>query len=329
MQKMVMQKERITMKLDFVCPTCKKELKSQCKKEKNNGDIVCLSCKEQYKNNYGIYDFVPKNLVLFKQREAVFHSNIVDSYYDTAQLDTLRNKEAHNDFLEPLKSLSKSAKILELGCGLGQDGRILMQEGICVVQSDISPKTLQKAKRKAVEQDLHNNAFILMDSENIPFPDNYFDATFMVASLHHMMNPEKALAEMKRCTKQDGLIVIGIEPNKWEYYVIFPFIRFRKKYIKKADNYSPGDETTVGFNKHSFKKMATKLNLTITKISPVWYVNGIIHIGAEALFRVLHLKKRIKLPVQIEKFFCSVDKAVSYIPLLKEYPWHWNVIMKK
>jgi hypothetical protein len=61
----------------------------------------------------------------------------------------------------------------------------------------------------------------------------------------------------------------------------------------------------------------------------VWYVNGIVHVGTEALFRILRLKRRISLPKRLAKFFCSIDRAISHIPVVKNYPWHWNVIMTK
>jgi ubiquinone/menaquinone biosynthesis C-methylase UbiE len=308
------------MKDVLCCPTCKEEFTEK---------LLCQKCDETYKQENGIYYLTPKKLTDFKAREASFHSDIVESYHDTARLDALRNKKAHDDFLQPLKDLPHGANILELGCGLGQDGRILMQHGMHVVQSDISPKTLEMAKKKAEKKKLVGNTFVLMDSENIPFPDNYFEGTFMVASLHHMMDPEKAVKEMARCTKENGLIVIGIEPNRWQYYVIFPFIRFRKKYITKTDSYSPGDETTFGFNKDSFEEMAKKLNLGIKKINPVWYVNGVIHVGTEALYRIFRLKERITLPLFLAKAICSIDTTISYVPIVRNYPWHWNVVMTK
>ena len=312
--------------LNFVCPSCKEMLKTR---KKENSELFCSKCNVVYDQKEVIYNFLPKEMNTFKEQEATFHSDIVESYHDTAQLDARRNKHAHDDFLRPLLELPKDAKILELGCGLGQDGRALMRNGLFVVQSDISPKTIARAKQIAKTDKLENSAFMQVDSENLPFPDNYFDAIFMVASLHHMMDPEKAISEMKRCAKQNGLIVFGIEPNSWQYYIIFPFIRFHKKYIKKATHYSPGDETTFGFNKSRFRKIAKKFDLKIVKIFPVWYINGVMHIGLEALYRLLKLKKRVTLPKGVEKGIEKIDECVARIPFIKNYPWHWNVVMQK
>lgn len=263
----------------------------------------------------------------FKKKEAEFHSAIVDSYHDTAQLDSLRNTVAHEQFLQYLKTLPAQSKILELGCGLGQDGRALMNTS-SVFQTEISFKSLEKAREIAEKEDLHGN-YALADAESIPFKNESCDAIFMVASLHHTVSPEKVIAEMKRAVKKNGLIIIGIEPNVWQYYFFFPFIRVYKKYFKKSENYSPGDESTEGFSKNDFKKFAESHGLSIIKIYPVWFLNGFIHIGLEAIYRIFKLKHRIQLPVWCEQGINSIDNALAKIPLLNNLCWHWNVIMKK
>lgn len=305
----------------FVCPKCKEKLSPY----KNN--LNCNHCNQIYKKQAGIYDFVLPTIERFKKKEADFHSAIVDSYYDTAQLDALRNKYAHEDFLKVLYALKKGAKVLELGCGLGQDGRAVMKQGIFVVQTDISPKTLAVAKQKAQDEGLTNSEFVRVDSENLPFPDDYFDATFMVASLHHMMNPNTAIAEMKRCTKKEGHIIIGMEPNKWQFYLLFPFIRCYKKYIKKMQNCSPGDELTYGFSKKDLKKLAKQNNLLMKHLSPIWYCNGFVHIAMQVLSRIL--KRKIDVPHIIAKICIGIDALITHIYLIKNYPWHWNLILQK
>ncbi len=47
---------------------------------------------------------------------------------------------------------------------------------------------------------------------DIPFPDKSVDAFALFSVLHHIKNAEKALAEMSRCLKKGGEIIM-IEPN--------------------------------------------------------------------------------------------------------------------
>lgn len=314
---------------EFICPSCKVDMKEEQGEKAGEKSYHCLDCGAVYKKENGICNFLPKNMDEFKKGEATFHSEIVESYHDIAQLDAARNTFAHNDFLEPLRNLKASAKIAELGCGLGQDGRALMKQGFYVVQSDISPKTIEKAKKTAEMEGLTNGEFMLMDSENLPYPDNYFDAMFMVASLHHMMDAEKALREMKRCTKTGGTIIIGIEPNKWQFYWVFPIIRFYKRHIKHVEKFSPGDETTTGFTKKEFLRFARKLDLSIVRITPIWYVNGFVHLGTHGLYRAFKMKKRVKVHPSLEKLVMIIDKVLTKTPYIRNYPWQWNIIMKK
>jgi len=48
------------------------------------------------------------------------------------------------------------------------------------------------------------------DNENLSYPDNYFDFTYIAAALHHLPRPNVGLYELLRVSKY-GLIVI--EPN--------------------------------------------------------------------------------------------------------------------
>ncbi len=49
----------------------------------------------------------------------------------------------------------------------------------------------------------------VMDAEQIAYEDGYFDTVAIRHSLHHLTNPKKVLAEMKRVLKPGGLWVIG------------------------------------------------------------------------------------------------------------------------
>lgn len=49
----------------------------------------------------------------------------------------------------------------------------------------------------------------VMDAEQIDYEDGYFDTVAIRNSLHHLTNPQKVLAEMKRVLKPGGLWIIG------------------------------------------------------------------------------------------------------------------------
>jgi SAM-dependent methyltransferase len=67
---------------------------------------------------------------------------------------------------------------------------------------------------------LHKKPNIVGSVFNIPFPDNYFDSVTMLEVLEHMNKPNqhKALHEIKRVLKPNGLFIMSM-PNlsKWFY----------------------------------------------------------------------------------------------------------------
>ncbi|MBI5038396.1 MAG: class I SAM-dependent methyltransferase [Nitrospirae bacterium] len=51
---------------------------------------------------------------------------------------------------------------------------------------------------------------ICSTAENIPKQDESFDVVICVNALDHMINPDKALSEIRRILKKDGIFVLGI-----------------------------------------------------------------------------------------------------------------------
>ena len=55
----------------------------------------------------------------------------------------------------------------------------------------------------------------------------------IAAAFHHLENPEKGLIEIKRVLKNDGLLILGVEPNKWPYQTVYTILSPLKKLIRK------------------------------------------------------------------------------------------------
>ena len=81
----------------------------------------------------------------------------------------------------------KSGKILDLGCGSGRNCIKLNknEEYYCL---DFSSEMLKKAKENLKNQDIE---FILSETNNIPFEDNFFDSCICYAVLHCIREKEK------------------------------------------------------------------------------------------------------------------------------------------
>lgn len=93
--------------------------------------------------------------------------------------------------------------VLELACGTGQLSFKLSNYVKKYEATDFSDKMISEAKKKRRGSRLH---FSVQDATNLPYADCSFDAVVISNALHIMPYPEKALAEIKRVLKEDGIL---------------------------------------------------------------------------------------------------------------------------
>lgn len=110
-------------------------------------------------------------------------------------------------------ALDGRARVLEVGCGPGDDARRLAARGHRVTALDIEAHEGWGRAADGVD-------YIEASAERLPFPDASFDAVIERDALHHMQEPGRALREMRRVLRPDGVAVI-VECNRWNplFYV--------------------------------------------------------------------------------------------------------------
>ena len=105
----------------------------------------------------------------------------------------------------------------DLGCGTGQVSAALGPFVAKVVAVDASAAMLQAAKKR-----LHGFDNIDLrrgDLESLPIDDGRLDAATLMLVLHHVPEPEHALAEVRRVLKPGGrVIVVDMLPHDRESY---------------------------------------------------------------------------------------------------------------
>lgn len=100
-----------------------------------------------------------------------------------------------------------NGKVLEIGCGNGQGTQLIQKhfQPRTVVGIDLDPQMIKIARQKDYKGEAD---FQVANVNNLPFKDNTFDAVFDFGIIHHIPNWKKAIEEIVRVTKPDGLLVL-------------------------------------------------------------------------------------------------------------------------
>lgn len=127
--------------------------------------------------------------------------------------------EAKYDFVDEMMKLGSisavedgNAKVLDVGCGVGGTSRYLAKQlgkGASVTGITLSPNQVKRAQELAVEQDLPNAEFKVMNALDMDYEDNSFDVVWACESGEHMPNKEAYINEMMRVLKPGGKFVMA------------------------------------------------------------------------------------------------------------------------
>lgn len=104
-------------------------------------------------------------------------------------------------FLKP----KKEDIILDAGCGEGKTALKVAKKCKKVYGIDIAKNAFTQSKSKAPK----NVVFKKMNLENLKFKNNTFDKIFCIETLEHVLHPKKAIKEMKRVLKKQGILVLS------------------------------------------------------------------------------------------------------------------------
>lgn len=184
------------------------------------------------------------------KREEDFH----DNWAKTINLDDLCVYQAFEGPVSPeyhfavrLLGHLKGKKILNPGCGAGEEAVYLAKKGVNVYAIDISSEMLKLSAKLAKHFKLKKGiTFHKMNAEDLNFPDEYFNLIFGNSILHHI-DIEKASQEFKRILKKGGKAVF-IEPLF--YNPVINLYRSLAKQVRTADEHPLKRQDIRIFKKH-------------------------------------------------------------------------------
>ncbi len=119
--------------------------------------------------------------------------------------------------------ITKSDRVLDVGCGTGVVSITAARIGAVVQGLDLTPALLDRARKSAAIAEVEIT-FVEGDAEALPYPNDAFDV--VVSQFGHMFapRPEVALGEMLRVLRPGGRIAFATWPPELHMGVMFSII---------------------------------------------------------------------------------------------------------
>ena len=115
-----------------------------------------------------------------------------------------KDRAAYEKMYELIRPIVKAKTVLELAAGTGMIAKHIVNAAARIEATDASAEMIAEAKRDNRSAKLH---FSVQDMFCLPYADGSYDAVIVSNALHIVPQPEKALAEIRRVLKDDGVLI--------------------------------------------------------------------------------------------------------------------------
>lgn len=132
-------------------------------------------------------------------------------YWDDKVKNFQQALARENEILAEIAHIKSSDVVLDAGCGVGGSSIFLAKKFGCkVVGITLSQKQADMATKNAEQSGVVSNTeFIVMDFENMNFPDGKFDVVWGIESICHANSKKKFIDDSYRILKPNGRLVIA------------------------------------------------------------------------------------------------------------------------
>ena len=119
-----------------------------------------------------------------------------------------KNDRAYEKICDVLMNyIDKDKKVLELACGTGQITFRMAEKSLFWEATDYSENMVKEAvKMNGDKNKSEKISFLVQDATNLTYEDETFDVVVIANALHIMPEPKKALWEIHRVLKKDGIL---------------------------------------------------------------------------------------------------------------------------
>jgi len=121
-----------------------------------------------------------------------------------ASYEAARFYPAFNAMGDFIKETIKPKRVLDLGCAKGYLVDVLREKGIEAFGVDISKYAIEQGPDK-IRPYLE---VCDLNTENLPYPDNYFDCIICMGTLEYIANQQHALEQITRTLAKGGILLM-------------------------------------------------------------------------------------------------------------------------
>ena len=111
---------------------------------------------------------------------------------------------AYDEMYALIQPIVRHKTVLELASGTGLIAKHIVNTTAHIEATDASAEMIAEAKRDNRSAKLH---FSVQDMFRLPYAEESFDVVIVSNALHIVPQPEKALQEIKRVLKDDGVLI--------------------------------------------------------------------------------------------------------------------------
>ena len=115
-----------------------------------------------------------------------------------------KDRAAYEEMYTLIRPVVKAKTVLELATGTGLIAKHIVNAAAHIEATDASTEMVLEAKRDNQSAKLH---FSVQDMFHLPYADKSFDVVIVSNALHIVPQPEKALAEIHRVLRDDGVLI--------------------------------------------------------------------------------------------------------------------------
>ena len=115
-----------------------------------------------------------------------------------------KDRAAYDEMYELIRPVVRHKTVLELATGTGLIAKHIVNAAAHIEATDASAEMVAEAKRDNHSAKLH---FSVQDMFRLPYANQSFDVVIVSNALHIVPQPEKALAEIRRVLKDDGVLI--------------------------------------------------------------------------------------------------------------------------